>query len=241
VVAWLFVLNPIVLAVYLAVFASVVIHEYGHSLAAKKLDVPVNNIILLPIGGMAHITMPNDDPVKEFYVTIAGPATNLVIAFFCAVVVLILYLCNELVISKFVEFYMWVQLILVCFNFLPIFPMDGGRLFRSSFSLILKDSYLATKIAVRVGQVGAVLTAIFFVLVMHNYIVPFIMLFIIIFAQAESKMAAVKHNLKDYDTENLTMGQQIQLDYALQGRFADLEDVDEVVRKLVEEANIEEN
>lgn len=66
--------------VTLLLFGIVILHELGHSFMALEFDVPINQIVLLPIGGVAQMGRMPDKPSQEFLVAIAGPAVNLVLA-----------------------------------------------------------------------------------------------------------------------------------------------------------------
>ncbi|MDZ7694567.1 MAG: site-2 protease family protein [Balneolaceae bacterium] len=124
--------------VFIAIlFLCVVLHEYGHALTARKFGVHTDKITLLPIGGVAHLEEMPENPRQEFLVAIAGPMVNVVIAF-----LLFPFIPLETYASMSQEeiqqalstingqnflFYLFsANAILVLFNILPAFPMDGG-------------------------------------------------------------------------------------------------------------------
>lgn len=145
-----------------AVFACVVAHEFGHAFAAAGFGIPTHDITLLPIGGIARLARMPDKPLHELAIAVAGPAVNVVIAVVLAVVLLLLPSPasegNAFAIMAFemVESLVAANVILVLFNMLPAFPMDGGRVLRSL--LAMRTTHLrATEIAARVGRWMALL------------------------------------------------------------------------------------
>ena len=139
-------------------FVCVILHELGHSLTARRYGVRVPRILLLPIGGMAEFDRIPRKPSQELLITVAGPAVNFVLA---AVLFALSWrgLVNRENIPEYSfaslidQLWLW-NLVMGIFNLLPVFPMDGGRIFRAL--LALKLSYLkATYWAVTVGRVLA--------------------------------------------------------------------------------------
>ncbi len=143
-------------------FVCVILHELGHSLTARRFGVHVSRILLLPIGGMAQFDRIPRKPAQEFLITIAGPAVNFVLA---AVMLPLVWhdFSNNLDESSYSLASLGTQLcaanlVMGTFNLLPVFPMDGGRIFRAL--LAIKLPYLrATYWAVMVGKVLAVVFA----------------------------------------------------------------------------------
>ena len=141
------------------VFLCVLLHEFGHALAARRYGIRTSDITLLPIGGVARLERIPDKPAQEFVVAIAGPLVNV------AIVALLLLLFgipadfpNPLAIDlssgSLAQNVLAVNVGLIAFNMLPAFPMDGGRVFRALLALRLPYGR-ATQVAAMLGQVMA--------------------------------------------------------------------------------------
>lgn len=147
----------------LIVFLCVVLHEFGHALTAQRFGVGTRDITLLPIGGVASLERMPEDPKQEFWITIAGPMVNLVIAGLALLVIAISgmgLLFSEAMgtitsWSGVLIFIFTANLGLFLFNLVPAFPMDGGRILRSLLSMFIPRDK-ATRIATSVGRVLAV-------------------------------------------------------------------------------------
>jgi Zn-dependent protease len=143
-----------------AMFGCVLLHELGHSFAARYFGIGTWGISLSPIGGLAMLEYSPRNPKHEFWITVAGPAVNVAIA---GVIYALISLVNpgdltsraSWLIYEFVRQLMWVNIGMALFNLLPAFPMDGGRILRSVLASWM-DYCRATRIAVRVGQVVAI-------------------------------------------------------------------------------------
>ena len=182
------------LAFILAIFACVVLHEYGHALTARRYGVKTRDIILLPIGGVARLERIPDNPRQELWIALAGPAVNVAIA-----IVLALWLqvsaawqpVEELTVARgsFVERLLIVNLFLVAFNLIPAFPMDGGRVLRALLGLRL-EYVRATRIAASIGQ--ALALGLGFIGLLANPFLVLIALFIWFGASQESSLVQMK-------------------------------------------------
>jgi len=178
----------------LAIFSCVVLHELGHALAAKKYGIKTQDIILLPIGGVARLEKMPDQPIQELWVALAGPAVNVVIVALLAVYLWItntLTPDNQLMMTTaaFVERIMGVNIFLILFNMIPAFPMDGGRVLRALLATRL--AYVrATRISANLGQSIALLFGV--IGLFYNPILLFIAFFVWMGAAQETRMVRVK-------------------------------------------------
>lgn len=147
-------------------FGCVVLHEFGHALMARRFGIQTRDITLYPIGGVARLERMSDKPWEEFWIAVAGPAVNVVIAVIIAsFVIASLILQNRFPTSLdqlgagLPGYLLRWNLFMVAFNMLPAFPMDGGRVLRALLATRL-GRLRATVIATRV----AVLMALLFVM-----------------------------------------------------------------------------
>ena len=152
-------------------FTSVVLHEFAHSLVARAFKMPVSSITLFLLGGVASLTREPPTARAEFLMAAAGPATSLVIgglAYGLEQVLGFPQRDTAAQVAKAVAGSLaYINIAVAIFNLIPGFPLDGGRVLRSSIWGITKDRRAATTIAARGGQIVAglfVLGAGFFVL-----------------------------------------------------------------------------
>ena len=160
--------------VLLACFTCVVLHEFGHCFTAMHFGINIRRILLLPIGGMAEFETIPREPRRELLITLAGPAVNFAIA---AVLWTLLWATGAtetsdaaasdtaVTAADFGFILMQWNLAMGCFNLLPAFPMDGGRILRAL--LATRFDYLrATFWAASIGKglcVTAIATVLFFI------------------------------------------------------------------------------
>lgn len=174
-------------------FACVVLHELGHSLAAQHYGIPVKEILLLPLGGLAQITRMPRRPWHEFVIAIAGPSVNIIIVLLLTLLSPSLLdlrrLTQQAVALAGVDLLrdlMLTNLYLAAFNMLPAFPMDGGRVLRALLHMALPLT-TATTIASWIGRLFAVAFAALG-LFAGNWMLVLISVFIFFGANAENIM-----------------------------------------------------
>lgn len=136
----------------LVFFASVLIHELGHSLVALKEGVPIKKITLFLFGGVAQMEKEPENPLTELKITAAGPLTSLLIALVLGFFYFILFKPGD-IFGEAIYLVARLNLVMALFNLVPAFPLDGGRIFRALVWMVNKNMLGATKIAVRLGSV----------------------------------------------------------------------------------------
>lgn len=141
----------------LLLFFCVVLHEFGHALAAKAYGINTPDITLLPIGGVARLERIPEEPKQELVIAAAGPAVTAIIALSLFIVIAArgsLALQSPIQGDDFVFNLFKINVWLLLFNLIPAFPMDGGRVLRAL--LATRFSYArATQMAATVGQAFA--------------------------------------------------------------------------------------
>jgi len=202
----------------LALFICVVLHELGHALTAKSFNIMTKSITLLPIGGIARLEKFPEKPKEELLVVVAGPLVNVVIAF---LIYLLLYATNnlpsfteepenlvELTGAVFLFNLLVANVVLAVFNFIPAFPMDGGRILRALLSFKFSREK-ATRIAAGIGQFIAIL--FFFVGFYFNIWLVLIGVFIFLGAGAEAEFEISKTALSGHKVRDVLMKKFIVL------------------------------
>ena len=199
--------------VFILLFIIVVLHELGHSFAAQYYGVPVKEIVLLPIGGVARLASIPEEPLKEFVIAIAGPLVNFVLAGLLFVVALasdqeignifdlegLMAGMTRLSLSSIFAYVFVSNLFLGIFNLIPAFPMDGGRVLRAL--LATQMNYVtATRIAVVIGQNLALLFGLWGFLG-GGFFIILIAIFIYFGAGQEAEAVQIRHALRNLTVE----------------------------------------
>ena len=189
----------------LLMFASVTLHELGHSLVAKAFGIPVKDITLTPLGGIAQLGARPKTPGQELVVALAGPAVNVVLAIALALFASWQWGLDSMRVAlekthvfqptatTLVGWLLVSNVGLVLFNLLPALPMDGGRVFRALLSWPLGLDR-ATRWAALVGRVFAV-GFVVLGLAGQNPVLAFIGVFVFFAAGAEERSVRLERVL----------------------------------------------
>ena len=172
----------------LGLFLGVLLHEFGHSLVARRFGFEIESITLWLFGGVARFTEIPEDWKQEFYIAVAGPVVSVlvgVISYAAFVVV-----PGSQAAAKFVLGYLaMTNVALAVFNMLPGFPMDGGRVLRALLARN-RPHARATQIAAEVGKAFAFLLGIFGLFA--NLFLVALAFFIYIGASSEAQQTVMK-------------------------------------------------
>jgi Zn-dependent protease/CBS domain-containing protein len=145
----------------LGLFISIILHEFAHSRVAHSRGMPMKGITLFIFGGVAEMTDEPEDPETEFRMAVAGPLASIAIAACCfGIERLGLYLDWPETATGIFRYLWWINLILVAFNAVPAFPLDGGRILRSILWKTKGSLKKATRTASSIGSGFGVLLMI---------------------------------------------------------------------------------
>ncbi|WP_254525957.1 site-2 protease family protein [Natrinema caseinilyticum] len=214
-------------AASLGLFASVTIHELGHSVVARRYGVVIQSITLWIFGGVANMESIPKEWNQELRIAIAGPITSLLLGGLCFVVVNIIPVEFPVIIFV-IGWLALMNVVLALFNLLPAFPMDGGRIFRAFLSQWLSYTQ-ATHTAARVGELFALLFTIIGIL-SFNVILIFIALFVYVAAVSEYRTVALAELL-----EGLTAADVMERNPPTVSVDAP---IDELVRQMIRERQL---
>jgi len=177
-------------AAAIGLFASVVLHELGHSLTAMRYGYTIDSITLWIFGGIASLSEMPEDWKQELAVAVAGPAVSVGLGAVAYAAVAFVVPQSLAAVAFVVAYLAVMNLALAVFNMMPGFPMDGGRVLRA---LLARDRPYAraTQIAATVGKGFAVLLGLFGLLV-QAWLMIGIAFFIYIGASGESRQVVMK-------------------------------------------------
>lgn len=181
----------------LLLFVCVVLHEFGHAFMARRFGIRVPRILLLPIGGMAEFESIPREPAKEIAIALAGPAVNFVLVGLLLLVAPfprveeLGYISWDLLPQQLIA----MNLLMGCFNLIPAFPMDGGRVLRAI--LARRMPYVrATFIAASIGKLVALAGVLVMALYLESWSGVALFLFILVVGEMEYR-AALRHEREE--------------------------------------------
>ena len=176
--------------IWLLVFLCVLLHELGHAFAAKAYGIPTVDITLLPIGGVARMERMPEKPVQELVVALAGPLVNVAIIILLSAILLVTngFDMSSLGGGGLLSILLLTNVMMVLFNLIPAFPLDGGRVLRALLATRMEYKR-ATQIAATIGQGLALALGIWAAFNGHIFI---ILIAIFIYMGAESEAAVVQ-------------------------------------------------
>ncbi len=172
----------------LGLFASVALHEVGHTVVAIRFGGRVRSITLMLLGGVSHITRMPRRPLYAGLMALAGPAVSLALGAFCLILYRMLAGPADLKMGLFYLGYM--NVVLGVFNLVPAFPMDGGRILRALLASRMGASR-ATQLAARVGRAAAIVMGLLG-LWSANFLLLMIAVFVYFGASAEASGERVR-------------------------------------------------
>jgi Zn-dependent protease len=177
------------------IFASIVVHELGHALVARRRGLVVRDIVLMPIGGASEIEGLSDDARHELAVAIAGPITSVALALVLGAAIVLAggsVGAPSLSTGSLPVRVLWANLMLAAFNLLPVLPMDGGRVLRAAWARDVGYE-VATARAARLGRVLAIAMGAVGVLYMPWLVV--IAVFVYVAGRAEATAVTIHARL----------------------------------------------
>jgi Zn-dependent protease/predicted transcriptional regulator len=136
----------------LLLFASILAHEFGHAIVARRHGIEIEEIDLWLLGGVSKMRGEAHEPGSELRYALAGPLVTAAIAVCFAVIAVLLPAGAPRVIVALVDYQLAVNVLIFAFNLIPAFPLDGGRVLRSVLWERWGDHDRATTAAARVGR-----------------------------------------------------------------------------------------
>jgi Zn-dependent protease len=201
-------------------FGSILLHELGHALVSVRHGIAISGITLWMFGGVARMEQDSDSPGTEFKVAIAGPAVTAIIVVLCVALGLLLAGADEFRDAALVEnttdasplaaLIAWlgsINLLVLLFNLVPAFPLDGGRIARAIAWKVTGNRTSATRFAATLGQGFAyILIAVGIFLAFQGDIIGGIWLAVIGFILNGSARGAIAQSQVTSRIENVSVG-----------------------------------
>jgi Zn-dependent protease len=135
----------------LGLFASIILHELGHALVARRYGLPIRRITLFIFGGVAEMEAEPERPAVEFWVAIAGPIASFLVGFVCWLLLQAAAVGAGVPVVGVLAYLASINIILAVFNLVPAFPLDGGRILRSALWAWKGSLRWATRISSAIG------------------------------------------------------------------------------------------
>jgi Zn-dependent protease/predicted transcriptional regulator len=200
----------------IGLFLSIIVHEFMHSLVARKGGLPIRGIKLFIFGGVADMEEQPPEAKTEFFMAIAGPIASIVLgAFFYGISIFGKNLGWTLPIVGVLTYLGIINWVLAGFNLLPAFPLDGGRVLRSILWYFRKDLRWSTRIASRIGIAFSVVFILFGIVQFFsgNFIGGVWIFMIGMFLQGASRMSykqlVIRQSLEGEDIERFMNTQPV--------------------------------
>lgn len=152
-------------ALCLSLYGIVLAHEFGHQLACRQVGGKTRDIMLWPFGGIAFVTPP-ERPGAQLWSIVAGPLVNVVLVPLLTAALMLArhagWVDSHPLLCDYLLNVWTINLVLLCFNLLPIYPLDGGQILRSLLWFILgrANSLLVTSIIGFVGVAGLIVVVV---------------------------------------------------------------------------------
>lgn len=156
----------------LLLFVCVLIHELSHSYTANRLGMDIREITLFIFGGVAQLTKEPEDAKTELKIAIAGPAASLVLAMLFWAAARVVDGNAYPILDSILGYLALINLVLLIFNMIPGFPLDGGRVFRALWWLKTGNLNNATRVASTIGKGFALFLIVsgFFQIIIGNFV-----------------------------------------------------------------------
>ena len=196
------------LVLVMLIFACVLLHEFGHALMARQHGVRVHDVSLSAVGGVARMEQLPANPRAEVLIALAGPASNLALVIALVPIVLLVGVLSgfssledyaltvfDPSIAGLASTLLYANLLIIVFNLVPAFPMDGGRVFRAGLTTVFGRE-TGTRIAVFIGEAFAIVFLVFSIFVAQSVILVLLSVFVMVVAYGEDRAVRVESAMR---------------------------------------------